>query len=112
MNISTLWTGLIGGPLIWLLYLQINYALVPWTCHSGHKGVLLLIAAITLVATAATGFIAWRAWHLTGANEQTEEGGPIGRSRFMALTGIGIAALTTLLVAATFIPIVVYQACD
>ena len=112
MNVSTLWTGVIGGPLIWLIYLQINYALVPWACHSGHKTVLLLIGLATLIGTAATGVVAWRAWHLAGANDQTEEGGPIGRSRFMALTGLGLAALTTLLVAASFIPIIVYQACD
>ena len=112
MNISTLWTGVIGGPLIWLIYLQVNYMLVPWACHSGHKGVLLLVAAITLIITAGTGVVAWRAWNWSGPTDETDEGGPIGRSRFMALTGIGVAALITLLVAASFIPIIVYQACD
>lgn len=112
MNISVLWTGLLAGPVIWLVYLQLNYALVPWACRNGNKFVLLLVTVVTLVMTAGTGVIAWRAWILTGATNETEEGGPIGWSRFMTLAGIGMAALITLLVAAGLIPILIYQPCD
>jgi hypothetical protein len=112
MSLAALWTGLLAGPLVWLIYLQINYMLVPWVCHSGHKAVLVWVTAAALIITLAVTFIAWRAWHSAGATAATEDDNRFGRGRFMALTGIGLAALSTLLVIVSFIPIFVLGACD
>ena len=112
MSLAALWITILAGPLVWLVYLQTNYMLVPWACHSGQKSVLIVTTVITLVLTLGTAFVGWREWHKSGATSGTEEGNAIGRSRFMALAGLGIAALFTLLVTASFIPILVLGACD
>ena len=67
---------------------------------------------MALVATIGVTIVAWRAWRATGAEYHTAEGTVLGRSRFMALSGLGISALIILLLIASFIPIAVYGACD
>jgi hypothetical protein len=112
MSLTALWIGLLGGPIAWLLYLQVSYTLAPSACIAGNKNVLAIATIIALIATLAITFVSWRAWHASGANSVTDEGGVLGRSRFMALSGLGISVLSVLLVVASAIPIIVLGACD
>jgi hypothetical protein len=86
--------------------------LAPSACLSQNKVMLGIVTVVALFGTVAPAFAAWRAWHHTGATGQTEEGGAIGRSRFMALSGIGLSALFALVVLASAIPIIFLGACD
>lgn len=60
-----LWTpmppgaGLITGPFAWAVSTQLNFALVPWVCHTGNR---LAIPVIVLVLTliSLTGALASR----------------------------------------------------
>ena len=112
MTLPALWLGMVGGPIVWLLYLQVSYILAPRACRAGDKTALAVVAVVALVATIAVTIVAWRAWRATEADYSAGEGTVLGRSRFMALSGLGISALIILLVIASFIPIVVYGACD
>jgi hypothetical protein len=54
-----LWAGLLGPPVAWLVQLQVNYALVPWSCQAGNliplhiaSGVFLVLALASLVTAA------------------------------------------------------------
>jgi hypothetical protein len=112
MSLFFQWIGILGGPLVWLAFLQVNYMLAPSACLSQNKTTLGIITMIALFGTLAAAFAAWRAWHQTGATSQTEEGGAIGRGRFMALSGIGLSALFAVVVLASAIPIIFLGACD
>jgi hypothetical protein len=112
MNLIALWIGILGGPIAWLLYLQVSYMLTPSACTAGNKNVLAIAMVVALIATLAITFVSWRAWHASGATSVTDEGGVLGRSRFMALSGLGISGLSVLLVVASAIPIFILEACD
>jgi len=112
MSLIALWTGMLGGPIVWLAYLEAAYALTPSACVAGNKHVLALVTLAAFVATAAIVFLSWRAWRASGAETATEHGDIIGRSRFMALSGLGLSTLSALLVIASAIPIAVLGACD
>jgi hypothetical protein len=86
--------------------------LAPSACLSQNKTMLCIVTIIALFGTIGSAFAAWRAWHQAGATSHTEEGGSIGRSRFMALSGIGLSALFALVVLASAIPIIFLGACD
>jgi hypothetical protein len=112
MSLIALWTGILGGPLIWLCYLQISYMLAPSACVSGNKAVLGIATAIALFGTLCAAFAAWRVWHQAGTTAGREEGGAVGRSRFMAVSGMGLSALFALVVLASAVPIIFLGACD
>jgi hypothetical protein len=112
MSLFSQWIGVLGGPIVWLIFLQVNYMLAPSACLSQNKTMLGIVTIVALFGTIGSAFAAWRAWHQAGATSHTEEGGSIGRSRFMALSGIGLSALFALVVLASAIPIIFLGACD
>jgi hypothetical protein len=112
MRPISLWGGIVGGPLISLVYLEISYALVPSACIAGNKHVLALITLAALLAASLTMAVAWRVWHAAGATYDSASGGPLSRGRFMALSGLGLSALSILFVIASAIAIMVLGACD
>jgi hypothetical protein len=112
MSLFSQWIGVLGGPIVWLIFLQVNYMLAPSACLSQNKTMLGIVTIIALFGTIGSAFAACRAWHQAGATSHTEEGGSIGRSRFMALSGIGLSALFALVVLASAIPIIFLGACD
>jgi len=112
MNFAGQWVGVLGAPLVWLVCLQVNYSLAPWACHTGQKNVLGVATIVALILVLGAGAAAWITWRAAGATAATEEGGEHGRSRFMALAGLGVSGLIALLVLASFVPIAVLEACD
>jgi hypothetical protein len=112
MSLVSQWSGVLGGPVIWLIFLQANYMLAPSACLSQNKTMLAIVTVVAFFGTLASAFAAWRAWHRAGATAHTEDGDAAGRSRFMALSGIGLSVLFAFVVLASAIPIVFLGACD
>ncbi len=112
MSLFALWTGIVGGPLIWLIVLEFNYALSPAACRSGDKTSLIIGTSVALVLSLIAAFIAWRSWHAAGPVVTTGAGDALTRGRFMALAGLGLSILIIVLIAASFLPIAVLEVCD
>ncbi len=112
MNTLVLWIEIVGGPILWLVYLQVNYVLVPSACVAENKQSRAVALLITLAASIVVMLLSWQSWRRAGPNSATEEGSATGRSRFMALSGLGISALSVLLVLSSAIPIFFLGACD
>jgi hypothetical protein len=112
MSLFALWTGIVGGPLIWLMVLEFNYAFAPAACRSGDKSDLVIGTTVALVLSLIAAFVAWRSWHAAGPVVTTAGGDPLTRGRFMALAGLGLSALMTLLIIASFVPIGILEVCD
>jgi hypothetical protein len=87
-GIVALWTGVLAGPLAWMLGLNLQYALVLVACSGGSMLLLHLVSVVTLAMAAGGAWIAWREWGRAGREVPGEGGGTIPRSRFMAAVGL------------------------
>jgi hypothetical protein len=100
-----------AGPTAALLDIGAGYALVRWTCATGHKEVLTAISLMTLALTMAG---AWTAWicreRLRDANDQG--GRIIDRSYFTAIVAIGLNLLNALLILLSTFPHFVLSPCE
>jgi hypothetical protein len=94
--VRALWFGVLAGPLAFLVIQLVGYAMVHWACASDTRFAILLVFLAALLVTLAGGITAWRMWHRTGAEWDDTAGGVSGRSRFMAIGGIALSAISAL----------------
>lgn len=107
-----LWTGVLGGPIVWLFSFEAKYALAPWACTFQDKMGLYLVSLAALVLCAGSGILAWREWTALGKEWPGGGGGTEARSRIMAIGGVLMSAMFFLVVLAQAIPEVLLQACE
>jgi hypothetical protein len=111
-EIRALWAGLLLAPAAFLLNLEVAYALVPAACSAGSRLRVHLVHLLCLLIAAAGGFTAWQAWRSSGEIWPGEEGGRLGRSRFMAGLGLLLSGLFVLVILAQWIPSFVLNPCQ
>jgi hypothetical protein len=103
----SLWSGILAGPIAWIINLQLRYALVPWACAHSSRRVLTIIAIPLIVICIAGAFLA-----RTGlAVGETETAYPM-RVRFMAYGGLMLSAIFALTILASMIPDFFLSPCD
>jgi hypothetical protein len=107
-----LWFALLAGPLAWAVRLTLGYILVASDCTSTSRGTLLTLSLVTLVVTLAGGLVGWRMLRSLGVAPDTLESPVSGRERFMALGGVALSALFTVLGLATALPTFLLRPCD
>jgi hypothetical protein len=106
-----LWTGFLGGPLVWLFSFGAQWSLSGWVCAFQWKPALFLILSVSLMLVAGSGLLSWHEWQRVGREMPGEGGGPIPRARLMALFGVALSALSILLILATAVPNIMLGAC-
>jgi hypothetical protein len=96
-----LWFGALGGPVAWLVDLQIRYAVTDYVCNNHAPWLMWAVTAgaLALAVIAALVSFAHRASELK-------------RARFMALAGGAISTLFALAIMAMAIPDLFLRACD
>jgi hypothetical protein len=109
-GVGKLWAGVLVGPMAMLLQLEINYALVLWSCATRHTWPLHLVSLVALLVTAVAGVLSYRIWGRLSANE--DSGGPIARSRFMAAVGILMSLLMCGVIVAQWLPVFIHDPCE
>jgi hypothetical protein len=93
------WTGLLAGPLAWVLQLQVAYVLVPWACAHDRQSISLhVVTIVSLLLTAVGALISLREWRRKGREWPGPGGGKIPRSRFMAVLGLFMSAFFFLVI--------------
>lgn len=107
-----LWAGILTAPLVFLLHLQINYALVTQLCQSEHKIAMHLVTLAALLISAGGGVVAWLNWRVVGRKWPGEAGSVAERSRFMSVVGILISLLVILGLIAQWIPQFIFDPCQ
>jgi hypothetical protein len=112
VNGRHLWLPILIGPLAWVAYLQTVSALVPWACRRPTGGMIALLAAgVLALALSTAGLVtAWQAWQAVGPGSPA--GTVTGRTRLIALTGIGATALLILTVVAGMLPLLLLAPCN
>lgn len=107
-----LWTGILAGPVVWLLSFQANFTLAPWACDFQSKTALFAVRILALLLVAGSGLLAWREWTALGKAPPADTAGALGRTRIMALGGVLLSAMFFLVVLAQSIPEFVLRACE
>jgi hypothetical protein len=104
-----LWLGLFGAPILWLIHLEANYAMVPFACVRQSSMLLLFSTALILILAAATAMVNWRSLR----HAKTLEGhhSASGRVRFMATLGLLNTILFSLIILAQGIAAIMLSPC-
>lgn len=103
-GLLALWFGLLAGPAAWFLHLNISYSLVRLVCSSGQSWLLHFTTLATVLLAAAGIWVAWGSWKRVGQPGVTKGAGTLGRSRFLALSGIGLSGFFLLIILLAWIP--------
>jgi hypothetical protein len=107
-----LWTGLLAGPIVWLISFEANFALSSWACVTQGKAALYAVSVLALLLSAGSGLLAWREWGELGKEPPGDGEGAMPRSRMMAMGGVLLSTLFCLVILAQAIPEVILKACD
>ena len=98
---ASLWAGVLGAPAAWAVQFEVNYALVPWICGHGWRFLIPLISAIFIVIGIAMFVLTWREWsRVNHAAQSDDQGGESGRRYFMAVLGLLVSSLFTVVILA------------
>jgi hypothetical protein len=109
---ARLWAGILTAPLVFLLHLQINYALVTQLCQSEHKIAMHLVTLAAILISAGGGLIAFLNWRDAGRKWPGEAGSVAERSRFMSVVGLLISLLVILGLIAQLLPQFIFDPCQ
>lgn len=107
-----LWTGLLGGPVVWLASFEARFALAPWACTFQNKWALHAVAIAALMLCAGCALLSFQRWRALGEQQPSPDAGPLPRSTFLAILGIAISCGCGLIVIAQAIPEFVLGACE
>jgi hypothetical protein len=107
-----LWTGILAGPVAWLVSFEINFALAPWACVNQQKILLYIVSLIAFIISAASGILAWSEWKQLGSEWPGEGGGAVPRGRIMAIGGMLMSALFCLVILAQAVPALMLGVCE
>ena len=114
----TRWPGLLGltlgivtGPIAVLVNEELIYVTNMWACGAGKQLAMHVVPIICLVVTLGAGLLAWRDWDRVGRGVEDEAATVDARSRFLALGGMAISALSALIILAQWLAIFVFGAC-
>ena len=104
--------GLLLAPLAWFLDLQTSYVLVKWACAHDARAALLLapVGSLSLIAVAA--WMSWTCWRKLRGEGQLDGGRMEDRSYFLALAGLAMSGLFTLLVLTSLVPRYLLSPCE
>jgi hypothetical protein len=96
-----LWSGLLAGPVVWLMLLEANYALSYLACATHQTWFLQALTVFASIAVAACGWWGWQ----TGATSAND------RERWMARAGAGMSVFFLLVIASFEVPLIVVRPC-
>src|SRR5690349_4598195 len=107
------WPALLVAPSLALAHLSTAFALVTPLCGAQKEALLHPLSAASLVISLVLTLVAWRAWHRTvGAADLPGDGVTASesieqraRASFLALVGTLVGALSTLVIAAMWLPV-------
>src|SRR5687767_5977940 len=95
-RLAALWTGMLAGPIAWLMLLELNYVLSYVSCETRQTWFLHLASLVAILVVGAAGLWGWRAsmdHHL--AEEEVSpplsENTSVQRVRWMSAAGAAMS---------------------
>jgi hypothetical protein len=111
-NASAQWAANLLGPVAVLLGLELTYAFVEPACRDGTTLPVHLSFAAASAFALLGGAIAWREWRRWGGVPSSGQGGAEARSRFMAITGLLVSAISMLVLVAQWLATLFFHPCQ
>jgi hypothetical protein len=111
-RIAALWAANLLAPVALLASLQVSYMFADRACTTGDMLPVHLTALAGMLLALAGAGIGWREWRRRGGSAAGEGGGPEGRSRFLAVVGLGNSALAALVIAAQWSATLFFHPCQ
>ena len=103
--------GIYVGPLAWLINTQFGYAAVPWVC--AHQVPLIPLFALAMaILSLFGGFLSWRGYAAAAPTPRADTTGAGRPHRFMALIGVSIALLFTVVILLHGVAGLVFEGCE
>ena len=110
-GLLSLSVGVLLGPVAALVNEELIYVTNMWACGTGNHFAMHLVAFICLAVVVGAGFLAWTDWVRVGRGTEDEAATVDARSRFLALTGMAVSALSALVILAQWLAVFVFGAC-
>lgn len=104
-ELLTIWTGVLGAPLVFLVHLQVGYMLVPLDCDLETRLWAHVASALGILLAAGAGLLALRTWRRRGDRWPDTSASLVSRDRFLGVVGCLLAALSVLTLIAQWIPV-------
>jgi hypothetical protein len=112
---ARLWIGILTGPIVWAILLEVNYVLAYVACEQQTKWFLHAATLAGFVIVGAAGYVGWR----SGPPADRGEGKPPvtpetteSRARWMSLAGVVFSAWFMLVILAMDVPPLVLGHCQ
>jgi hypothetical protein len=100
---TLLWLGMLGPPVVWIVYLAVAYLLILFARRTGHVLPLHVASAVFLALALGAGGIAWSQWRRARrSSPQAIDEAITARARFMSLIGMLASVEFSLLIAASW----------
>jgi hypothetical protein len=109
---TALWTGVLAGPITFMLLLETNYVLEEWACRVGYWWPMHVVAAVATAIAVLSLLLAWRNWVAAGREWPTDAGGSVERARFMGALGVLTSFGFVLVMIAQWIPVMILGPCQ
>lgn len=103
--------GVLLGPVAALVNQELIYVTNMWACGQGTQWAMHIVPIVCLLVAIGAGLLAWRDWHRVGRGIEEASATVDSRTRFLALSGMGISALSALVILAQWLAIFVFAAC-
>src|SRR5687767_5429898 len=111
-RIGALWAANLIGPAAALAGLEVAYLLTDRACSTGDELPVHLTWLVCLLVAMLGGWVGHREWRRWGGGPAGEDGGPEGRSRFLALVGMLASAMAALVILAQWSANLFFQPCQ
>jgi hypothetical protein len=105
-----LWAGVLLPPVAWALHLTLTYMLSAFACDPPWVFSFHVVSILALAMSLYGGWIGWRLWARVQDGPENE-GGSVGRSRFMAISAVALSALFALVILAQWFPSFIIEPC-
>ena len=106
-----IWSVLFVPPLVFLVMITAEYAMVPWACENQHRLPLHVVAAISLAIVLGFLGLAWRNWRATGVEPPDDSPEPQVRLRFFSVLGLMMTTIVAVATAALWLAQFVLSPC-
>jgi hypothetical protein len=116
-GVALLWYGFLGGPIAWKLQLMVVYMLVPYACWHDLPITIHLASLVCLALSLSAAWVSWGSWKSVGGHPIGPGGydetasATLGRSRFMAVSGVLMGLFFGLMIVGQWIPVLVLSPC-
>lgn len=107
----TLTLGIVLGPIATLVNEELIYVTNMWACGTGKQLAMHVVPILCLAVALGAGALAWMDWGRVGRGVEDESATIDARSRFLAICGMAVSAMSALIILAQWLAIFVFGAC-